>query len=204
MAQVMILRRMGEKMQDQVYVEKCNAWLQAGAKALEEKLWSGQFYLNFNEPETQTKSDLLFGYQLGGEWITDWHGLPGVFPKDRVETTLAMIEIIRAGGFSTGGFNFDAKVRRQSIDAADLFHGHIGGIDTIARALLRAEAIVADGQLESFRKARYAGWQGELGKLVHAPATTLVDVAEHAIQPNHAPEPKSGRQEWCENLVNRF
>ena len=74
----------------------------------------------------------------------------------------------------------------------------------MARALLRAEAIIADGQLDAFRKARYAGWQGELGKLVHAPATTLVDLAEHAIQSNRAPEPKSGRQEWCENLVNRF
>ncbi len=81
MAQVMILRRMAEKMQDHEFVGKCNAWLEAGVKALEEKLWSGQFYLNFNEPETQTKSDLLFGYQLGGEWITDWHGLPGSFSQ---------------------------------------------------------------------------------------------------------------------------
>ncbi len=106
MAQVMILRRMAEKIQDYEYVEKCNAWLQAGAKALEEKLWSGQFYLNFNEPETQTKSDLLFGYQLGGEWITDWHGLPGVFPKDRVETTLAMIRKVNCSLSQSGCVNY--------------------------------------------------------------------------------------------------
>ena len=95
-------------------------------------------------------------------------------------------------------------MRRQSIDAADLFHGHIGGIDTIARALLRAAAIVEDGQLDAFREQRYAGWRGELGRAIHAPETTLVDVAEMAIGSNRAPEPKSGRQEWLENLVNRF
>ncbi|HEX7750872.1 MAG TPA: xylose isomerase [Novosphingobium sp.] len=136
-------------------------------------------------------------------WDTDQ------FPNSIEELTLAMLEIVRAnpeqgGGFTDGGFNFDAKVRRQSIDAADLFHGHIGGIDTIARALLRAAAIVEDGQLDAFREQRYAGWRGELGRAIHAPETTLVDVAEMAIGSNRAPEPKSGRQEWLENLVNRF
>ncbi|MDE2043390.1 MAG: xylose isomerase, partial [Alphaproteobacteria bacterium] len=61
-----------------------------------------------------------------------------------------------------------------------------------------------DGQIDAFRVQRYAGWQGELGRKVHASGTTLVDIAEHAIQANHLPEPRSGRQEWCENLVNRF
>ena len=131
-------------------------------------------------------------------WDTDQ------FPNSVEELTLAMIEILRAGGFTTGGFNFDAKVRRQSIDAADLFHGHIGGVDTIARALLRAAAIIEDGRLDAFRAERYAGWQGELGRKVHAPGTTLADVADHAIRANHGPEPRSGRQEWCENLLNRF
>ena len=131
-------------------------------------------------------------------WDTDQ------FPNSVEETTLAMLEIIRAGGFTTGGFNFDAKVRRQSIDAADLFHGHIGAVDTIARALLRAAAIIEDGQLDKFRAARYAGWQSELGQMVHEPDTTLVDIANVAIQSNHAPQPQSGRQEWCENLVSRF
>ena len=131
-------------------------------------------------------------------WDTDQ------FPNSVDEVTLAMLEIIRAGGFTTGGFNFDAKVRRQSIDAADLFHGHIGGIDTIARALLRASTIIENGKLEAFRAERYAGWQGEIGCAVHAPNATLASVADMAIQSNLMPEPKSGRQEWTENLVNRF
>lgn len=131
-------------------------------------------------------------------WDTDQ------FPNSVEELTLAMLEIIRAGGFTTGGFNFDAKVRRQSIDAVDLFHGHIGGVDTIAKALLRAAAIVQDGRLDAFRAERYAGWQGDLGQLIHAPGTTLAVVADHAVRSNSAPEPVSGRQEWCEGLVSRF
>lgn len=130
-------------------------------------------------------------------WDTDQ------FPNSVEELTLALIEVIRAGGFTTGGFNFDAKVRRQSIDAADLFHGHIGGIDTIARALLRAAAIIEDGRLDAFRAKRYAGWQGELGRMIHAEGTTLACVADHAIAANALPQPRSGRQEWCENLINR-
>jgi xylose isomerase len=131
-------------------------------------------------------------------WDTDQ------FPNSVEELTLAMLEVIRAGGFTTGGFNFDAKVRRQSIDAADLFHGHIGGIDTIAGAFLRAAAIIEDGRLDAFRQERYAGWQGELGKAFRGEGATLASIAEHAIQSNQGPEPRSGRQEWCENLVNRF
>jgi xylose isomerase len=131
-------------------------------------------------------------------WDTDQ------FPNSVEELTLAMLEIIRAGGFTTGGFNFDAKVRRQSIDAIDLFHGHIGGIDTVAHALLKAEGIIADGKLDGFRKERYAGWQGELGRSVHAPTATLAAVADGAMARDLAPQPRSGRQEWCENLINRF
>jgi xylose isomerase len=131
-------------------------------------------------------------------WDTDQ------FPNSVEELTLAMLEIIRAGGFTTGGFNFDAKVRRQSIDAVDLFHGHIGAIDAIAHALLRAAAIIEDGRLEAFRKQRYAGWQGELGRSIHAPGTSLASVADLAVQRNLSPKPLSGRQEWLENLMNRF
>ena len=131
-------------------------------------------------------------------WDTDQ------FPNSAEELTLALIEIIRAGGFTTGGFNFDAKVRRQSMDAADLFHGHIGGIDTVARGLLRAAAIIEDGRLDDFRKQRYAGWDGELGQTIRAPGASLASVAELATARNLAPQPKSGRQEWLENLVNRF
>lgn len=131
-------------------------------------------------------------------WDTDQ------FPNSVEELTLAMLEVIRAGGFTNGGFNFDAKVRRQSIDAVDLFHGHIGGIDTIAHALLRAAAIIEDGQLEAFRKGRYAGWDGELGRTIRSADTTLANIADLAVARNLAPQPISGRQEWLENLVNRF
>lgn len=131
-------------------------------------------------------------------WDTDQ------FPNSVEELTLANIEILRAGGFTTGGYNFDAKVRRQSTDAEDLFHGHVGAVDTIARAFLRAVAIIEDGRLDAFRKERYADWSGPLGSFIHDPNTTLAMVADAAIEANSTPERRSGRQEWLENLVNRF
>ncbi len=131
-------------------------------------------------------------------WDTDQ------FPNSVEELTLAMLEILRADGLGNGGFNFDAKIRRTSTDAADLFHGHIGDVDTVAKALLRAAAILEDGTLESFRAERYAGWQGDLGRMIHAPNTSLAQIADHALQSNSAPERRSGRQEYCENLINRF
>ena len=106
MAQVMIMRDLAETVGDQDYLQKCDSWLKAGAKALEEYLWAGKYYLNFYEPETNTKSDLVFGYQLDGEWITDWHGLPGVFPKDRVDTTLATVREINCKLSQSGATNY--------------------------------------------------------------------------------------------------
>ncbi|ODU72066.1 MAG: xylose isomerase [Novosphingobium sp. SCN 66-18] len=129
-------------------------------------------------------------------WDTDQ------FPNSVEELTLACIEIERAGGFTDGGFNFDAKVRRQSVDAADLFHGHIGGVDVIARALLRAEAIIADGRIDAFRAERYAGWNGELGQAIKG--ASLAEIADLAVARDLAPKPVSGRQEWLENMLNRF
>jgi len=129
-------------------------------------------------------------------WDTDQ------FPNSVVELTLACIEIERAGGFTTGGFNFDAKVRRQSVDAADLLHGHVGGVDVIARSLLRAEAIIRDGRLDAFRDERYAGWSSDLGKNIKG--GDLASIADMAVVNNLAPQPVSGRQEWLENLINRF
>ncbi len=131
-------------------------------------------------------------------WDTDQ------FPNSSEELTLAMIEIIRAGGFSTGGFNFDAKVRRQSLDAVDLFHGHIGGVDAVARGLLRAAAIIEDGRLDAFRAERYSGWTGELGQAINGKSASLASVADLTLSRNLTPKPRSGRQEWLENLVNRF
>lgn len=129
-------------------------------------------------------------------WDTDQ------FPNSVEELTLACIEIERAGGFIDGGFNFDAKVRRQSVDAVDLFHGHIGGVDVIAKALLRAEAIIADGRIDAFRAERYAGWNGELGATIRK--SSLAEIADLAVAQDLKPAPVSGRQEWLENMLNRF
>ena len=94
------------------------------------------------------------------------------FPVSVEQMTLGMIEILRAGGFTTGGLNFDAKLRRQSIDRTDLFHAHIGGMDTMARALLAADSILASGELDAARDSRYAGWDSELGRsILDGPAT---------------------------------
>ncbi len=131
-------------------------------------------------------------------WDTDQ------FPNSVEESTLAVLEIIRAGGFTTGGFNFDAKVRRQSVDAEDLLHGHIGGVDVVAAALLNAEKIIQDGRLDQFKKDRYAGWESELGQKIHAEGTSLADIADLAIERDLNPQHKSGKQERLENIINRF
>ena len=106
MAEVIIMKRMAEAMDDAEYIKKCDEWLEAGSEALEKHLWAGTYYLNFNEPESNTKSDLIFGYQLDGEWITDWHGLPGVFPKDKVDITLKTIRDINCQLSQSGATNY--------------------------------------------------------------------------------------------------
>jgi xylose isomerase len=131
-------------------------------------------------------------------WDTDQ------FPNSVEEMTLAMLEILRAGGFTTGGFNFDAKVRRQSMDAVDLFHGHVGAIDVVARSLLRAAALIEDGSLDAFRRSRYADWERGIGSTILRQGADLSSIASLAIAHNLTPQPRSGRQEWLENLVNRF
>jgi xylose isomerase len=129
-------------------------------------------------------------------WDTDQ------FPNSVEELTLAMLEIVRAGGFTTGGFNFDAKVRRQSMDPADLFHGHVGGIDTVARSLLNAAAIIEDGKLDAIKAARYAGWDDDFGQKVSK--LDLAGIADLAVDGAIDPKPRSGQQERIENLINRF
>jgi xylose isomerase len=125
------------------------------------------------------------------------------FPVSVEQMTLGMYEILRAGGFRNGGLNFDSKLRRQSIDRTDLFHAHIGGMDTMARALLAAAAMADDGALESIRTDRYAGWNGELGTAIMNGGHSLADLHARAMG---RPEPSrvSGRQEAIENLVARY
>ena len=130
-------------------------------------------------------------------WDTDQ------FPNDVPGLTLALLEILKGGGFDTGGFNFDAKVRRQSHDPVDLFYGHIGGIDVLAKALLNAAAIIEDGRLQQFTDERYAGWQSDFGQKALT-SMSLEQLADHALQSNSEKRPISGRQEYLENLINRF
>jgi xylose isomerase len=134
--------------------------------------------------------------QLG--WDTDQ------FPNNVPELAIALYHIVRGGGFTTGGLNFDAKVRRQSIDAVDLFHGHIGAMDVAARALLAAERMIEDGRLARAVEDRYAGWRAPLGHGILAGASSLEALSSHVLDRDTDPEPVSGRQEYLENLVNRL
>ncbi len=131
-------------------------------------------------------------------WDTDQ------FPNNLADMALAMYQIQRGGGFSTGGLNFDAKVRRPSIDPVDMFHGHVGAMDLCARALLAAERMIQDGGHARFIEERYAGWAGALGQQLLGGPSTLAGAAEHALQRNVDELPQSGRQEWLENWFNRF
>jgi xylose isomerase len=130
-------------------------------------------------------------------WDTDQ------FPNSVEEMALAMHEILRHGGFTSGGFNFDTKLRRQSVDRADLFHGHIGGIDVLARSLLVAAAMLEQGVLENARDARYAKWKSERGQKIMAGNFSLDSLADEAHTDTEDPRPPSGRQEWLEGEVNR-
>jgi len=115
---------------------------------------------------------------------------------------LPLYEIVLAGGLGNGGFNFDAKLRRQSIDRDDLFHAHIGGIDTLARALIAAAKLADDGTLARMTEQRYSGWEGDLGRAISDGATTLAELADRVEQGEINPDPVSGKQELYENVVN--
>jgi len=129
-------------------------------------------------------------------WDTDQ------FPNDIRELTLAIYAIVKNGGFKNGGLNFDAKVRRQSNSPEDLFHGHIGAVDLIARALLNAEAMIENDQLGSFKSERYSSWKTGIGSDMLSGKASLSDAADHAFSTNANPAPRSGRQEMLENAVS--
>jgi xylose isomerase len=134
-------------------------------------------------------------YQNG--WDTDQ------FPNDVNELTEAMLVILQAGGFKGGGINFDAKIRRNSTDTDDLFHAHIGGIDTFARALLTADNILNKSDFKKLRKERYATFDSGKGKEFEEGKLSLEDLRTYAIE-NGEPAMKSGKQEYFENMINRF
>lgn len=133
-------------------------------------------------------------YQSG--WDTDQ------FPNNVPEVTLAYYEILRAGGFTTGGTNFDAKLRRQSLDPEDLILAHVGGMDVCAAGLKAAARMLEDGKLENARAERYRGWDApEAQSMLEG---DLENAAARVEAEGLEPEPRSGRQERLENLVNRY
>ena len=131
-------------------------------------------------------------------WDTDQ------FPNDVAECTLVMYEILKAGGLDTGGFNFDTKLRRQSTERDDLFIGHIGGMDTMAKALLNAAKLIEDAPLSDFVDERYAGWKGELGQSILSGEQSLDSLSKLVLEQKINPKAVSGRQELLENIVNRY
>jgi len=133
-------------------------------------------------------------YQSG--WDTDQ------FPNNVPEMALAYYEVLRAGGFTTGGTNFDAKLRRQSLDPEDLILAHVGGMDACAAGLKAAAAMLEDDKLEGARRERYAGWDSAFGKGLMASDLTTIEAQVRDGDIN--PAPRSGRQERLENLVNRY
>lgn len=131
-------------------------------------------------------------YQSG--WDTDQ------FPNNVPEVALAYYEVLKAGGFTTGGTNFDAKLRRQSLDPVDLVAAHVGAMDVCARGLKAAANMLEDGRLEAAREERYAGWASKSALL----SGSLDDCCDVAMAMANGPAPVSGRQELLENLVNQF
>jgi len=130
-------------------------------------------------------------------WDTDQ------FPNNAQDLVPGLVQLVEDGGFVSGGFNFDAKLRRQSVDPADLYVAHIGGVDTLARALLAAADIVRDGQLQRLRQQRYQGWSGELGRRIDGGEFRLAELADHAAEQGFDPRPRSGHQELAESVVAR-
>ncbi len=136
--------------------------------------------------------DLLLG------WDTDQ------FPTDLYLTTQIMLVILRQGGLAPGGTNFDAKVRRESFDPLDLFYAHIGGMDAFARGARIAAAMRADGVLEQFVKDRYSSYDSGIGAKIEQGSVSFADLEAYMLEKGEISPNQSGRQEWIENLINRY
>jgi len=136
--------------------------------------------------------DLLLG------WDTDQ------FPTDIYLTTQVMLTVLKYGGFTTGGTNFDAKCRRESFEPVDLFHAHVGGMDAFARGLKIAAAIRKDGRLADFLRQRYSSWNAGIGEKIEHGKVGLRQLERYALKLGEVKTNKSGRQEMLENLINEF
>ncbi|MCD6395365.1 MAG: xylose isomerase [Planctomycetes bacterium] len=138
------------------------------------------------------RGDLLLG------WDTDQ------FPTDLYDTTFAMLTVLKMGGFTTGGLNFDAHVARESFEPVDLFHAHIGGMDAFARGLKIAAAIQADGVVDDFIKQRYASWDSDIGADIEAGKTSMKACSDYVLKKGKIEPNASGRVEMLENLINEY
>ena len=138
------------------------------------------------------RGDLLLG------WDTDQ------FPTDLYLTTRCMLIILKQGGLTPGGINFDAKVRRESFEPVDLFHAHIGGMDSFALGLKIASRIRSEGVLDDFVKTRYSSWDSGIGQKIEAGNATFEDLEQYMLARGDVSANVSGRQEMLENLINRY
>jgi xylose isomerase len=141
--------------------------------------------------------DANTGDELIG-WDTDQ------FPTSIYLTTQIMLTVLKYGGFTTGGLNFDAKVRRESFEPVDLFHAHIGGMDAFARGLKIAAAIRKDGRLAEFVKERYDSWNSGIGAKIEAGKASFAELESYMLKQGEVTANVSGRQEFLENLINEF
>ena len=138
------------------------------------------------------RGDTLLG------WDTDQ------FPNNVADLLIAFYHIFSNGGLGKGGLNFDAKIRRQSIDPEDLFYAHIGGMDICAKALISVEKLINDNELLNYINKRYEKWTGDLGNFIHNSKTSLDGIHKKVIEDDIEPKPKSGQQEFLENLINKY
>jgi len=138
------------------------------------------------------RGDTLLG------WDTDQ------FPNNPADLLMAFYHIFSNGGFKDGGLNFDAKIRRQSIEPEDLFYAHIGGMDVAAKTLLAVEKMIADSELSNYINNRYKDWNSELGKFIQDKNNNLELIANKVIEESLDPQPRSGNQELLENMLNRY
>ena len=138
------------------------------------------------------RGDTLLG------WDTDQ------FPNNAADLIMAFYHIFTNGGFIKGGLNFDAKIRRQSIEPEDLFYAHIGGMDVAARTLLAVEKMINDPQISNYVNNRYTDWNGKLGKFIQDKENDLSSIANKVINDNLDPQPRSGNQELLENILNKY
>jgi len=138
------------------------------------------------------RGDTLIG------WDTDQ------FPNNPADLIMAFYFIFSNGGLGNGGLNFDAKIRRQSIDPEDLFYAHIGGMDVCAKTLVAVEKLIDDNVIPKFINDRYSDWDGELGKYIHNKDSSLDSIHQRVIDNDIDPKTRSGRQEYLENIINKY